>query len=70
MQGFDLSFWGVLSWKMGEAILGPGMRHSFCRVLVGARKEIVLILRMNKWMDHTGEEPRRARVSQESSSNR
>jgi len=30
--------------KMGRANLGSGMRHSFCRVLIGARKEITLIL--------------------------
>jgi len=30
--------------KMGKANLGLGMRHSFCRVLIGARKEIVLML--------------------------
>ena len=30
--------------SMGKAILGLGMRPSFCRVLIGARKAVVLML--------------------------
>ena len=41
--GFDFDFRVLLESK-GKAVLGSGMRPSFCRVLIGARKEIVLIL--------------------------
>ncbi len=43
MQGFDLIFEGFVGVK-GKANLGPGMRPSFCRVLIGARKAIILML--------------------------
>ena len=43
MKGFDLIL-GVLLESKGKAVLGPGMRPSFCRVLNGAREEIVLML--------------------------
>jgi len=35
---------GVLLEKRDRKILGLGMRLDFCRVLIGARKEIVLML--------------------------
>lgn len=42
-KGFDLSFLGFCR-KNRKGNLGSGMRHSFCRVPIGARKEIVLML--------------------------
>ena len=54
----------------GKEVLGPRMRPSFCRVLNGARKAIVLMLGLNEWMVQTGKDLKRARGSQESSSNR
>ena len=35
---------GVFAGKKGKAVLGVGIRPSFCRVLIGERKEIVLML--------------------------
>ena len=52
----------------GKAVLGSGMRPSFCRVLNGARKEIVLMLGLNERIVQTGEELKRERSIQESSS--
>ena len=41
--------------SMGKAVLGSGMRPSFCRVLNGARKAIVLMLGLNEWIAQTSE---------------
>ena len=43
MQGFDLIFL-EFCWRKGKENLGPGMRLNFCRVPVGARKVVVLML--------------------------
>ena len=43
MKGFDFYFWGFFGSK-GKEVLDPGMRPSFFRVLIGARKEIVLMI--------------------------
>ena len=45
----------------GKAVLGSGMRPSFCRVMNGARKEIVLMLGLNEWIVQTSEDLKRAR---------
>ena len=37
-------FLGVFFGSMGKEVLGAGIRPSFCKVLIGARKEIVLML--------------------------
>ena len=37
-------FLGGLCRKKGKENLGSVMRHSFCRVMIGARKEIILML--------------------------
>ena len=37
-------FLGVFVGSKGKEVLGAGIRPSFCRVLIGARKEIVLML--------------------------
>ena len=68
MKGFYLIL-GVLLESKGKEVLVPGMRPSFCRVLNGARKEIVLMLALNEWMDQTSEELKRERGFRESSSN-
>ena len=63
-------FLGVFVGSKGKVVLGAGIRPSFCRVLIRARKVIVLMLYIEEWMDQTGEELKRARGCQESSSNR
>ena len=40
---FEVDFWGFVESK-GKAISGAGMRHSFCRGPIGARKAIILML--------------------------
>ena len=37
-------FLGVFVGSKGKVVLGAEIRPSFCRVLIGARKEIVLML--------------------------
>ena len=37
-------FLGVFVGSKGKAVLGAGIRPSFCRVLIEARKEIFLML--------------------------
>ena len=37
-------FLGVFFGSKGKAVSGAGIRPSFCRVLIGARKAIVLML--------------------------
>ena len=43
IKDFDY-FLRVFVGSMGKAVLGAGIRPSFCRVLIGARKAIVLML--------------------------
>ena len=35
---------GVFVGSKGKVVLGAGIRPIFCRVLIGARKEIVLMI--------------------------
>ena len=37
-------FLGVFVGSKGKAVLGAGIRPSFCRVLIGERKAFVLML--------------------------
>ena len=37
-------FFGVFVGLKGKAVLGAGIRTSFCRILIGARNAIVLML--------------------------
>ena len=55
---------GFLLESKGKAVLGSGMRPSFCRALSGARKAIVLMLGLNEWIVQTSEELKRERCFQ------
>ena len=35
-KDFEIDFWSLVEFK-GKEILGAGMRHSFCKGLLGAR---------------------------------